>query len=195
VPPAGWDSSMTDPKFWNIVSLLDWSNWDNDERAVLEPAIRTLAELPVPEILMFEEFLRWRVYSLDTREHARHAGSGEEYDTYTDPDKPFSTDGFLYCRGMVVAKGCEEYEAVLADPHGWHVSGLSCFCTSPGMRTKGRRARTASTSRASVSRQAATLPVGCPISAGPNSPTQTSSPPAWPPAERASAGPKSSSAG
>jgi hypothetical protein len=109
---------MSDARFWEIVSLLDWSKWDEDEdeRAVLEPAIRKLAELPIPEILMFEEFLRWRVYSLDTREHARHAGSGEEYDTYTGPDKPFSTDGFLYCRGMVVARGRQEYEAVLIEP-------------------------------------------------------------------------------
>lgn len=109
---------MTDARFWEIVSLLDWSKWaeDEDEEAVLEPAITKLAQLPVPEILMFDEFLRWRVYSLDTRAHARHAGSGNEYDTYTDPDKPFSTDGFLYCRGMVVAKGRDEYEVVLADP-------------------------------------------------------------------------------
>lgn len=107
---------MTDAQFWNIVALLDWSKWDEDERAILEPAITRLAELPVREILLFEEFLRWRVYSLDTREHARHSGSGGEYETYTGPDKPFSTDGFLYCRGMAVARGREQYEAALADP-------------------------------------------------------------------------------
>jgi hypothetical protein len=115
---------VTDALFWDIVSLLDWSKWNEneeertgaDERAVLEPAIAKLSELPVREILMFEEFLRWRVYSLDTREHARHSGSGEEYDSYTGPDKPFSTDGFLYCRGMAVAKGRAEYEEALADP-------------------------------------------------------------------------------
>jgi hypothetical protein len=109
---------MTDSLFWDVVSLLDWSKWgeSDDECAVLERAIAKLAELPVGEILMFEEFLCWRVYSLDTRKHARHSGSGEEYDTYTEPDKPFSTDGFLYCRSMAVAKGRAEYEAALADP-------------------------------------------------------------------------------
>ena len=59
---------MTDALFWDIVSALDWSKWNEDEErraaaddyAVLEPAIRRLAELPVREICLFDEFLSWR---------------------------------------------------------------------------------------------------------------------------------------
>ena len=110
---------MTDGRFWEIVSLLDWSKWgDNyeDEVAVLEPAISRLAELTVREICLFDEFLHWRLYTLDTREHALNFAPGEAYHGYVGDDLPFSTDGFMDCRAMVIARGQEQYEAVLADP-------------------------------------------------------------------------------
>jgi hypothetical protein len=110
---------MTDALFWDIVGLLDWSKWSkrtDKKLAILEPAIAKLSELSIREIFLFEEFLRWRVYTLDTREHARHSGSGKPCDTHTGPDQPFSTDGFLDRRSMAVAKGRAEYESVLADP-------------------------------------------------------------------------------
>jgi hypothetical protein len=120
--------AMTDALFWDIVNALDWSKWDaNDDDAVLEPAITKLAALPVREICMFDEFLHWRVYSLDTREHARHFAPGVRYRGYVDADTPFSTDGFLYCRGMVVAGGQQEYEAVLADPTRMARDGFERF--------------------------------------------------------------------
>jgi hypothetical protein len=109
---------MTDALFWDIVTQLDWSKWDEteDELAVLEPAIRGFAELPVREICLFDEFLHWRLYTLDTREHALNFAPGEAYHGYVADDTPFSTDGFLDCRAMVIAKGQGEYEKVLADP-------------------------------------------------------------------------------
>jgi hypothetical protein len=106
---------MTEALFWDIVSLLDWSKWD-DDRAVLEPAIRRLAKLPIREICLFDEFLHWRLYSLDTREHALHFAPGQPYEGYVNDELPFSTDGFMDCRAMVVAKGQREYESVLGDP-------------------------------------------------------------------------------
>lgn len=109
---------MTDALFWDIVSLLDWSKWDDqeDELVVLEPAIRRLAELSIREICLFDEFLHWRLYTLDTREHALHFAPGEPYEGYISDELPFSTDGFMDCRAMVIAKGQREYERVLADP-------------------------------------------------------------------------------
>jgi hypothetical protein len=93
---------------------LDWSR--GDERAIIAPAVRGLAKLPVREICMFHEFLRWRFYTLDTREHARNFAPGVEGYGYIKDSTPFSTDGFVYCRAMVVAKRQAEYERVLADP-------------------------------------------------------------------------------
>lgn len=105
---------MTEAQFWKIVRLLDWTQ--ADDRAVVEPAVAKLAELPVPEIYLFDEFLRWHLFTLDTREHAGHFGSGERFETYVDDETPFSTDGFLYCRAMVIAKGPQFHDAVLVDP-------------------------------------------------------------------------------
>lgn len=107
---------MTDGQFWQIISLLDWTQDDNDEMAIVEPAVQALAELPISEIFMFDEFLCWRLYTLDTREHARNFGDNEPCYSYVDDSTPFSTDSFLYSRARVVAGGREEYERVLADP-------------------------------------------------------------------------------
>jgi Protein of unknown function (DUF4240) len=129
---------MTDALFWHIVSLLDWSKWrtdqnadpdepDPDEHGVLEPAIRRLAELPVREIYLFDEFLSWRLYTLDTREHALNFAPGEEYYGYVNDELPFSTDGFKDCRAMVIARGQQEYEKVLADPTQMAREGFESF--------------------------------------------------------------------
>jgi Protein of unknown function (DUF4240) len=120
---------MTDAQFWDLVSLLDWSKWEEGEgeRAMLEPAIPKLAELPVREIYLFDEFLSWRLYTLDTREHALHFAPGQEYYGYINDDTPFSTDGFLDCRAMVVAKGQREYEKVLSDPTQMAQEGFESF--------------------------------------------------------------------
>lgn len=126
---------MTDALFWDIVSALDWSKWNEDEEsrtaydddAVLEPAIRRLAELPIREIYLFDEFLSWRLYTLDTREHALHFAPGEEGRGYIADGTPFSTDSFKDCRAMVVARGQREYERVLADPKRMARQGFETF--------------------------------------------------------------------
>ncbi len=121
--------SVTDKQFWDIVGLLDWSR--GDERTIIEPAIRKLAAMPVREIYMFDEFLRWRVYTLDTRQHALNFAPGVECYGYIDDSMPFSTDGFVYCRAMVVAKGQAEYERVLADPTRMAHEGFELFLYLP----------------------------------------------------------------
>jgi hypothetical protein len=105
---------MTDKLFWEIISLLDWTQ--DDERAIVEPAICTLVKLPISEIFMFDEFLCWRLYTLDTREHARHFSENEPCSSYVDDATPFSTDSFLYSRARAIANGKTFYEMVLADP-------------------------------------------------------------------------------
>jgi hypothetical protein len=122
---------MTDALFWDIVSRLDWSKWD-DADAVLEPAVRRLAELPVREICLFDEFLHWRLYTLDTREHALHFAPGHEYYGYVKDDIPFSTDGFKDCRAMVIARGQQEYEKALADPTQMAREGFETFAYLAG---------------------------------------------------------------
>lgn len=107
---------MTDKQFWDIINLLDWTQDEGDEKAIVASAVRALAELPIAEIFMFDEFLCWRLYTLDTREHARSFGDKEPCYSYVDDATPFSTDSFLYSRARVIANGQAMYEAVLADP-------------------------------------------------------------------------------
>ncbi len=151
---------MTDALFWEIVSMLDWSKWgangnsdgddsEPDELGVLEPAIRKLANLTVCEICLFDEFLNWRLYTLDTREHALNFAPGQEFRGCVNDQLPFSTDGFKDCRAMVIAKGQREYERVLADPTQMAREGFESFAylpgyafqrkTGAGIRVRGRR--------------------------------------------------------
>ena len=136
---------MTDALFWDIVSALDWSKWNEDEEghtaaadAVLEPAIRRLAELPVSEICLFDEFLSWRLYTLDTRELALHFAPGEEGHGYINDGTPFSTDSFMDCRAMVIARGQREYEHVLADPTRMARQGFETFAFGTTFRARSR---------------------------------------------------------
>jgi hypothetical protein len=101
---------MDDKQFWKIVSLFDWQQEDKDK--ILEPAIKHLSKLKVSEIKQFEENLTFKLYSLDTKEHAKNIG---KY-SYIDNDNHFSVDFFLYSRCKAVASGQVFYETVLNDP-------------------------------------------------------------------------------
>jgi hypothetical protein len=103
-------NKMTEAEFWRIVGYLRWRK--DGAPASTAPVCDALAELPTREIFLFAEFLAWKLYLLDTREHARHFGVG----SLKRDGGPFSTDGFLYCRAMAVARGQAEYERVVADP-------------------------------------------------------------------------------
>lgn len=102
---------MDDNTFWRIIGLLDW-NKTGDDDAVLKPAANALAKQTVEDIAAFEETLSQKLYTLDTKAHARQIGEG----AYVDEDQPFSVDWFLYARCCVVANGRQHYDAVLADP-------------------------------------------------------------------------------
>lgn len=98
--------SMNEDRFWDIISLLDWSKAGNDD-AVIEPAIRQLAMLSEAAILSFYDLLAEKLYLLDGRTYAMNSvKSGES----------ISADLFLYARCCVVANGRSFYEEVLSNP-------------------------------------------------------------------------------
>lgn len=102
---------MEDADFWRIMALLDWAQLGNDDK-VIEPAVADLARKGSRDIKRFAETLAYKLFCLDTREHARHIGEG----SFTDDGDFFSVDAFLYARCAVVANGPEVFEAVLGNP-------------------------------------------------------------------------------
>lgn len=100
---------MPDNLFWEIISLLNWKESDDDH--IIEPAINYLSKLKVSEIKQFEENLTYKLYCIDTKEHAKNAG-----DIYNEEDEFVSVDLFLYARCAVVANGRDFYELVLKEP-------------------------------------------------------------------------------
>lgn len=101
---------MDDKLFWEIISLFDWQQTDEDN--IIKPAIRHLSKLKVSDIKQFEENLTFKLYTLDTKEHAKNIGQN----SYKNNDDYFSVDFFLYARCKAVANGQSFYEAVLNDP-------------------------------------------------------------------------------
>jgi hypothetical protein len=101
---------INDQVFWNIISLLDWSKEDEDE--IVEAAIKELSTFTAWKIRHFEETLSYKLFLLDTEEHAREIG---EY-RFSPQDQYFSPDLFLYARCAVVARGKEVFEDALSNP-------------------------------------------------------------------------------
>jgi hypothetical protein len=102
---------VDDGTFWDLIGRLDWRDEDDDD-AIVEPLVRSLALLPDAEIGSFQEILAQKLYELDGRPWARE--SGDEV-WFGDPDR-VSVDAFLYARSAVVARGRETYDAVRTDP-------------------------------------------------------------------------------
>lgn len=101
---------LSEVRFWDIISMLDWSKTENDQ-AVVEPAIAFLAAGPVRHIFDFADLLSEKLYALDGRKYAMNIGA----DSWSH-DRYFSVDNFLYARCCVVANGKELYEQTLHDP-------------------------------------------------------------------------------
>ncbi|KML27614.1 hypothetical protein ABV89_13705 [Priestia aryabhattai] len=101
---------MDDQVFWNIISLLDWSKEDADE--IVEAAIKELSTFTAWKIRHFEETLSYKLFLLDTEEHAKEIG---EY-SFSQQDQHFSPDLFLYARCEVVAHGKEVFEDIVSNP-------------------------------------------------------------------------------
>jgi hypothetical protein len=105
------EQRMDEATFWSLIDRFDWSKEDDDD-AIIEPAVLALALLPDSQIAEFQEILARKLHAIDGRAWARESG---EQIWFGDPDR-VSVDGFLYARALVVANGREFYEAVLADP-------------------------------------------------------------------------------
>ena len=74
---------MDDATFWDLIGRLDWRDEDDDD-AIVEPLVRSLALLPDAEIGSFQEILAQKLYELDGRPWGRE--SGDEV-WFGDPDR------------------------------------------------------------------------------------------------------------
>ncbi len=102
---------LSEQEFWMLIARLDWSQTGND-LAVIEPVVVALAAGPLRHIYDFKDILSWKVYLLDTEEHARNIGDN----AYLEQEDEFSPDGFLFARLAAVANGREVYEQARQDP-------------------------------------------------------------------------------
>ncbi|MGE6592912.1 DUF4240 domain-containing protein [Bacillus mycoides] len=102
---------MTDDAFWSILSLLNLD--EKDEDSIVETAVSMLSKMYVKDIKQFEETLAYKLYLLDTKEHAENIGE-HSYNERT--EDYFSSDVFLYSRCSVVAQGKAYYEECLKKP-------------------------------------------------------------------------------
>ena len=101
---------LDDNMFWEVIGKIDWTKESDRER--MQPAIDFLAKTKVSEIKKFQESLTYKLYLLDTKEHAENIGE----DSFKDDDSYFSVDNFLYVRCCVIANGQEYFESVLKNP-------------------------------------------------------------------------------
>lgn len=111
--PQSPKTMMEDHLFWEIISLLDWKVFDQDQYNVLEPAIYALSRMKVKDIKQFQETLTYKLYLLDTREHAKNIGA-TSYEEAN--DEYVSADVFLYTRCLAIACGKNLFEKALAEP-------------------------------------------------------------------------------
>lgn len=100
------ESPMNEDRFWEVISLLDWSKEGNDD-VVIEPAVQYLVRLPESAIHSFYDLLSEKLHLLDGRVFAEGSASDDGY---------ISSDLFLYGRCCVVANGREYFERVLNNP-------------------------------------------------------------------------------
>jgi predicted DNA-binding WGR domain protein len=99
--------------FWEILGSLNWKKTGDDD-AVLLPAEKRLAALPLADIFAFDELLAQKLYQLDGQKYAAACYPGVDTDY-------ISGDAFLYDRCSVLTNGRAFYEAVLLDPGKWPI--------------------------------------------------------------------------
>jgi len=110
-PAQSSPGELTEADFWHVISLLDWSQEEDDDEAILESSVAYLSTLDEASIYRFQDFLSEKLFQLDKRVYAENLGSHAPKKNGT-----FSSDYFLYARACVVANGKEYFEEVLADP-------------------------------------------------------------------------------
>ncbi len=85
--------------FWEVINKIDWTEEDDEDKMNL--AIEFLSRKKVSEIKQFQESLSYKLYQLDTKEHAKNIGEG----SYKDKETHFSIDYFLYVRCCAISNG------------------------------------------------------------------------------------------
>ena len=100
-----WKNYLPNPQLFYLTQKLT----DNE---IVEPAIKHLSKLKVSDIKQFEENLAYKLFCLDTKEHAKNIGNG----SYNEESNYVSVDFFLYARCKAVANGKYFYEDVLNNP-------------------------------------------------------------------------------
>lgn len=96
---------VDEAEFWRVIDLVNRRWIAEDEYEAVAPLIDILASETPAEIVAFQEHLAQKLHALDGRRYMEHAGESRG-----------STDGFLYARCYVVARGEREFRRVLGDP-------------------------------------------------------------------------------
>lgn len=101
------DSHMDINEFWKHIDLIDQEALEEcDDEEAVKPIVLALSSKSESEIDEFQEHLSQSLYSIDGEKWIEEAGDSSD-----------SSDGFLYARCYVVAKGKEYYLAVLNNPN------------------------------------------------------------------------------
>jgi Protein of unknown function (DUF4240) len=109
--PSKAIAPLSEARFWKIIATLDWNKVDEDDDAVLEPAIAMLSAGSVRHLFEFANILSEKLYELDHIDYAKHIG-----ETAWKPNHFFSADNFLYARCCVVANGKKNYNDIKKNP-------------------------------------------------------------------------------
>lgn len=108
---------MDEELFWEIIALFNWKKLGDDD-AVMLPALKRLAALPVKDIFAFDNILAEKLYQLDG---AKYADACYPVKTLIGGKPYISVDDFLYCRCVIIVNGPAYYERILQNPEGWPV--------------------------------------------------------------------------
>ncbi len=101
---------LNENSFWEIIESIDWTKETDEEK--VGPIINLLAKKKVTEIKQFQENLTYKLFQLDTKEHAKNIGDN----SFKNENEHFSLDYFLYVRCCVIANGKNIFEKVLKNP-------------------------------------------------------------------------------
>ena len=96
--------------------MFKWKYQDDDKK-VLEKAIKYLSTKSDEDINTFEDILSELLYDLDGEAYAKNIGE----DAYINEETYFSSDLFLYASCAVVANGKDFYYEVLKNPNSMPV--------------------------------------------------------------------------
>lgn len=100
---------MDELEFWKIISQFDWSKTDDAE--VVIPVIELLSLQRITIIKQFDDTFMYKMFCLDTKEHAEHIGY-RSFKSF----KYFDTENFENARALVLCKGKTLYYEALENP-------------------------------------------------------------------------------